>query len=128
MASKRTTLQAKLAAAALKVLQKLDGVQLTLSHQGATAVTLWARVSDVVNEPAADSGVMREVETRDFDIPRQTSFAGAVSEGDEIVWASTTYVVASWTAVQLPEVRAPGEYDYCYRVRASAVKERRAHP
>lgn len=107
MASKRTLLQTKLAAAQLKVAKKVDGVQCTLVHQGGTANTLWMRpdVRQPVRYSAPDErGLVVETEDRWFEIARQTSsegnaFACALSENDEITMGSDTYVVKDWESI-----------------------------
>jgi len=97
MASKRSTLQTKLAAAALRVAQKVDGVQVSLSHQGGAGTTLWAVPGDPEISPLEERGALVEAEARDFSIPLQSGFAaGGLSEGDEITWGSDIYVVSGW--------------------------------
>lgn len=118
MASKRATLQTKLAAAELKVAQKFDGVEVSYSHQGGEAATLWARPGNPEINAAMDNGMTIEGETREFIIPRQTGFSGGVSEGDEIAWGSDTYVVFAWAAAK---------WDSAYAVRAYKREHRRAN-
>ncbi len=93
MASEREGLREACAAAELARAKAADGVQISYSHQGASPVTLWARVSDADVGAAEEKGCLLEGESRRFRIPRQAGFSGAVSENDEITWDERTYVV-----------------------------------
>ncbi len=93
MASERDSLRDTYAAAELARARAADGVQISYSHQGASPVTLWARVSDADVGAAGKEGCLLEGESRRFRVPRQTGFSGAVSENDEITWDGRTYVV-----------------------------------
>ena len=93
MASKRSTIQSKLASAMLKKAQKADGDTITLSHQGATAASLTATIGAATVNPVDSYGNAIDGEMREFEIPLQTNFAGALSPGDIIAWNSLSYVV-----------------------------------
>lgn len=118
MASERATLRDAYAAAELARARAADGVQVSYSHQGGDAVTLWARLSDAEVGTRDDDGILFEGEVRRFRIPRQTGFSGAVSENDEITWDGRTYlVVRGWRAER---------YDAVYVVTAAHGQVRRA--
>jgi len=117
MASKRSTLTSKLAAAYLKVAQKADGVEVDYTHQGGTPATIWVQPLDAhVSAPAA-SGLTTETEIRVFRIPLQTGFDGP-SENDEIDWGDDIYVVMDgWTT---------DKWDALFLVSATKKTTRRA--
>jgi len=118
--SRRTDLRDAYARAELERAQRADGVQITYSHQGGNAVTLWARVADAVVEAADEAGCLLEGEVRRFRIPRQTGFAGEVSENDEITWNSVVYVVLRGWRTE--------HYDALWIVTARKADVRRASP
>jgi hypothetical protein len=109
VASKLTTIRDALAKGELKRCQRADGFQISLSHQGGTGTTLWARGVGGLNAPEVsvnspeESGGVEEFEFRAFRIPRQTGFTGTISENDEITvsttglyFSSRVYVVDRW--------------------------------
>ena len=98
MASTRTTIRDAWARAELEHARRGDGAPISFSHQGSSARTLWARISDAAVDASDEGGVLLEGEARRFRIPRQddsegNAWAGEVSENDEIAWNSATYVV-----------------------------------
>ena len=95
--SKRTTIQTKLAAATLKKAQKADGDSITLSHQGATGVSLTATIGPAQMNPVDTLGNAIDGELRSFEIPLQTNFSGALSPHDIVTWNALTYVVVGHT-------------------------------
>jgi len=119
VASKRSTLQTKLAYVGLKLAQKYDGATVTYSHQGATGASLDARIGEAVVNPLTPAGVVVQGEARTFLIPLQTNFAGAISENDEITWESRVYVVKHWQ---------PDRFGAVYTVTALYQEVRRAGP
>jgi hypothetical protein len=103
----------------LKLAQKYDGATVTLSHQGATGTSLEARIGEAVINPVTPAGVVVQGEARTFLLPLQTGFAGAISEGDEIIWESRVYVVKSWQ---------PDRFGAVYTVQGLYQEVRRAGP
>lgn len=93
MASKRSTIQTKLAAAMLKKAQKADGDTVALVHEGAASVNLTASIGPATLNPVDAFGNSIDGELRQFEIPLQTSFTGALTIGDELTWNSLLYVI-----------------------------------
>lgn len=125
MATKVTTIRDAIAKGQLKKAQKV-GIQISLSHQGASGTTLWAMSDPSSVTMHKDQGTVNEYEMRVFAIPRQTGFTGSISENDEITVSTTgldisanVYVVDHWDIES---------YGAVYQVAAWRGTIRRANP
>lgn len=96
MASAREKIRDAFARGEYERARAADGVQISLSHQGAAGTTLWARIDDVDVSVSGPDGFMRERTERVWRIARQTGFSGTIAENDEITYSGTVYVVRSW--------------------------------
>lgn len=95
----REDIRSAAAQVALDIL-KTFGVQVTFSHRGAAAVTIWVDAGDQNFAAESESrGIVDEIREIVFTVPLQTGFAAAtaeaepVSPGDKITYLSRDWFV-----------------------------------